>query len=95
MMKKSIGQDLIGYWFCRQVGLLIKLQVKWDGLFQSIEYIKNAERELKIELLKREIGGVKGGSKLTQEAKDLMEKYERFRNDAAEEIERIYEKYLA
>ncbi|HHY78142.1 MAG TPA: LysR family transcriptional regulator [Clostridiales bacterium] len=63
---------------------------------KALNILKNAERELNVKLLEREIGGAKGGgSKLTQEARRLIEKYEGFRNDAAQEIERIYAKYFA
>ncbi|MGI5998396.1 MAG: winged helix-turn-helix domain-containing protein [Lutispora sp.] len=59
---------------------------------KALNIIKNAEEELNMELLEREIGGAKGGgSKLTKEAKELIDKYERFRNAAVEEIEKIYE----
>lgn len=53
--------------------------------------IKNAEKELGFKLLIREIGGKNGGgSSITQEAVELIEKYEEFRKRAGFEIERIY-----
>lgn len=58
---------------------------------KALNILKKAERELNMELLEREIGGANGGgSKLTQDAKELIDKYERFRYAASEEIERIY-----
>lgn len=58
---------------------------------KAVSIIKKAEKELNMELLQREVGGAKGGgSTLTIEARELIGKYEKYRNDAAAEIERIY-----
>lgn len=53
--------------------------------------IKNAEKEFGFYLLTREVGGKNGGgSKLTPNAKELLEKYEEFQKKAGLAIERIY-----
>ena len=56
------------------------------------DILNRAEKELSIKLLEREVGGVKGGgSKLTDEARAIMAKYERFRKDSKLAIENIYD----
>ena len=53
--------------------------------------INNAEKNLGVKLLNREIGGSQGGgSNLTDEAMVLIRKYEKFREASSQEIERIY-----
>lgn len=58
---------------------------------KAISIIKNSEVMLDKKLLIREIGGSQGGgSNLTDEARELIKKYERFRENSAREIERVY-----
>lgn len=58
---------------------------------KATRIIKTTETNLNINLMNREIGGSwGGGSTLTDEAKELIEKYERYREEITKEIERIY-----
>lgn len=53
------------------------------------------ERRLGITLLERRVGGVSGGgSRLTQDARDFMKRYEAFRREIEEALGRIYEKHF-
>lgn len=50
-----------------------------------------AEQELHLTLLVKEIGGPSGGgSKLTREARDVIEKYEAYRRQSQLAIEKIF-----
>lgn len=56
------------------------------------DILNRAEKELNIKLLEREVGGAKGGgSKLTDEARQIMVKYEKFRESSKIAIEEIYD----
>lgn len=58
---------------------------------KAVAIIKKAEKELGFKLLIREIGGKNGGgSSITTEAWEMINKYEEFRKRAGLEIERIY-----
>ncbi len=58
---------------------------------KALSIIKNAEKELGYKLLNKEVGGKNGGgSSLTSEAGELIEKYEEFQQKATLEVERIY-----
>lgn len=59
---------------------------------KALNIIKRCEKEFGVKMLIREIGGSKGGgSYLTYEAKDLLSKYQMFKNEASKEIERLFE----
>jgi len=59
---------------------------------QAWHLIKDLEKRLGFNLLKRKVGGEGGGgSELTEEAKVLMDKYERFRCRVDEALISIYE----
>lgn len=56
------------------------------------DILNRAEKELNIKLLEREVGGAKGGgSTLTDEAREIMAKYESFRENSKLAIENIYD----
>lgn len=58
---------------------------------KALAIIKNAEKELGFKLLFRDIGGKNGGgSSVTPEGLELIEKYAEFSKRAGLEIERIY-----
>ncbi|MDR7871514.1 MAG: LysR family transcriptional regulator [Tissierellaceae bacterium] len=58
---------------------------------KATKIIKKTECNLNINLLDREIGGSwGGGSSLTDDAMELIRRYERFREESTREIERIY-----
>ena len=64
----------------------------------SISYTKardilnRAEKELNIKLLDREVGGAEGGgSKLTEDARKIMAKYDVYRIESSQSIDRIFE----
>ncbi len=64
----------------------------------SISYTKardilnRAEKELNIKLLDREVGGSKGGgSKLTEDARKIMAKYDVYRIESSQSIDIIFE----
>ncbi len=59
---------------------------------QAWNLFKSLEKRLGFKLLKRRVGGASGGgSELTQEAKDLMDKFETFSAKADEALNAIYE----
>lgn len=62
---------------------------------KAFRVIKKAEEGLGYKLLTTEIGGAGGGgSRLTEEAKLLVEKYENFEKQASKAIEKYYEKTM-
>jgi molybdate transport system regulatory protein len=55
--------------------------------------IKGLEERLGFKLLKRKVGGEKGGgSEITQEAKELMIKFKLFREEADQSLNSLYKK---
>ncbi len=58
--------------------------------------LKDVEGKLGFSLLDRRTGGLSGGgSIITPSGKRLMQRYERFREEANEALERIYHKHFA
>jgi len=58
---------------------------------QAWNLMKNLEKRLGFKLLERKIGGKSGGgSQLTEEARDLMMKFEMFRKRASESLNLLY-----
>ena len=58
---------------------------------QAWNLIKDLEKRLGFDLLKRKVGGEKGGgSELSEEAKELMMKFEIFRHKAKESLHLLY-----
>lgn len=56
------------------------------------EILLRAEKELEVKLLEREVGGIMGGgSKLTDDARNIMEKYERYSTQSKLAIEKIFQ----
>lgn len=61
---------------------------------KALKLINNAEKELGFTFLKRVIGGKSGGgSKLTDEGKAWLDKYEQYRDACIKENERLYQEY--
>lgn len=57
--------------------------------------ISNLEKNLGFEILDKYVGGIDGGgSTLTDEARELIKKYDEFERDIEENIEKIYRKYF-
>jgi len=57
--------------------------------------IRLMERRLGFPLLEKQVGGFSGGgSQLTSEAKDLVERYERFETDSIKAVEKVYQKHF-
>ena len=55
------------------------------------DILNRAEKELGIQLLHREVGGASGGgSKLTEDARKIMVKYEEYRRKSSLAIEEIF-----
>ncbi|MBA7520927.1 hypothetical protein ES705_13027 [subsurface metagenome] len=62
---------------------------------QAWNLIKDLERRLGFELLKRKVGGERGGgSEITDKARELMMKFEIFRERADQSLHLLYEKTL-
>jgi len=62
---------------------------------KATKLLKNAEEALGFPLTVRKIGGKSGGgSVLTEEAQDFMQRYEAYRNDCLESNAQLYEKYF-
>ena len=58
---------------------------------QAWNLIKDLEERLGFKLLKRKVGGENGGgSQLTEQARDLMMKFEIFRDKAQESLNLLY-----
>jgi len=59
---------------------------------QAWNLMKDLEKRLGFDLLKRKVGGESGGgSQLTEQARDLMMKFEMFRKRASESLILLYE----
>ncbi len=62
---------------------------------QAWNLIKNIEDKLGFKLLEKRIGGKKGGgSTLTNDAKQLMDKYEKLKIDADRTLKELYKKHF-
>jgi len=60
---------------------------------QAWNLIKDLEKRLGFELLKRKVGGEKGGgSEITDKARELMMKFEIFRERADQSLHLLYKK---
>jgi len=60
---------------------------------QAWNLMKNLEKRLGFNLLKRNVGGERGGgSEITQEARELMIKFKSFRGEADQTLNSIYKK---
>lgn len=58
--------------------------------------LRDIEEKLGFHILERKAGGVSGGgSVLTPSGKSLMRRYEQFRAEANEALERIYRKHFS
>lgn len=61
---------------------------------KALKLINNAEKELGIKFTTRVVGGKSGGgSKLTDEGREWLTKYEKFRDACLKENERLYREY--
>jgi molybdate transport repressor ModE-like protein len=59
---------------------------------KAIKLIASTEKAMGITLLERSIGGTEGGgSKLTSEARDLVDRYNRYEEASREAVEAIYQ----
>lgn len=59
---------------------------------KALRLIKTIESEMDFPVLERQVGGPSGGgSILTQEAKDLIERFDTFENKVETMIKKIYE----
>jgi molybdate transport system regulatory protein len=57
--------------------------------------LNNCEKQLGFDMIERRAGGVSGGgSNLTEAGKDFLHKYEQFRDDIDEAIEKIFRKHF-
>ena len=63
---------------------------------KALKLIRNAERAVGVPLIRRTTGGKDGGgSRLTPEGKELLAKYEAYRDQCAEANRRIYHQIFA
>ncbi|MCQ2555356.1 MAG: LysR family transcriptional regulator [Clostridia bacterium] len=61
---------------------------------KALKLIDNAEKELGFSFLTRVVGGkAGGGSYLTEEGKEWLNRYEAYRNACLEESRRLYETF--
>ena len=57
--------------------------------------MRNIEKKLNLPLLERHAGGVSGGGSLiTPQARELLDRYEKLRKDADRALEKIYKKHF-
>ncbi len=62
---------------------------------QAWNLINTLEKRLGFKLLRREVGGNSGGgSYLTEEARELVRKYDAFMQEADRELKKLYQKYF-
>ena len=62
---------------------------------KALKIIKRVEKEMDIKLLDTVVGGAGGGlSKLTDEARELLTKYDDMVGEVEKEVEKISKKYL-
>ena len=55
--------------------------------------LRSAESEMGVSLVERKVGGTAGGeARLTEECRELLQKYERFQKEMKEEAERRFRK---
>lgn len=75
-----------------KLGSLNKASVEMKMSYsKTMNIVKKCEILLDFKLLEREIGGSQGGgSKLTKEGKELVERYERFREISSKAIKEAY-----
>ena len=60
---------------------------------QAWNLIKDLEKRLGFNLLKRKVGGERGGgSEITEEARELMTKFKLFREEADQRLNLLYKK---
>jgi molybdate transport system regulatory protein len=60
---------------------------------QAWNLIKDLEKRLGFNLLKRKVGGERGGgSEITEEARELMTKFKLFRGEADQSLNSLYKK---
>lgn len=63
---------------------------------KAFKIIKNAEKELGFALTVREVGGKSGGgSTLTKEGKEWLERYEKYRDACVQANRKLYQEYFA
>jgi len=79
-----------------ELGSLRQAAISMDMSYSKAwKIIKNIETELNIPVLERHIGGKHGGgSTITEEARDLISKYERFKVNLEEIIDREVKRYF-
>jgi molybdate transport system regulatory protein len=57
--------------------------------------LKMVEEKLGFELIERKIGGMDGGgSQITDQGRDIMKNYEKFRKEVKTSLEKIYKKHF-
>ena len=62
---------------------------------KALKLMKNAETALGFSLISRVVGGKSGGgSTLTEEGRNFLQRYELYREECRRENERIYQKYF-
>lgn len=62
---------------------------------KAVKLIKNAENALGFPLTVRSVGGKSGGgSKLTKQGKEWLERYEAYRDACVESNKKLYEEYF-
>jgi len=56
--------------------------------------IKATEERLGIELVSKKAGGTDSGTTLTENGREFMRKYEQFKKESNETVDKIYKKYF-
>ncbi len=63
---------------------------------KAFNILKRAEEELNMTLIERVVGGVHGGgSKVTSDGEKLLEKFESYRTQCVDSIEKIYKEVFS
>lgn len=78
-----------------ETGSLRKAAISMNMAYtKALKLLQNAEKNLGYKLLDRVTGGHDGGgSRLTAEGKEWLDKYEKFSRECMENNQKLYEKY--
>ena len=79
-----------------ELGSLRKASIHMNMSYSKAwNLIKDLEDSLSLEILEKKIGGQQGGgSSLTQDARNLIDSYSKFSQEADKSIRLIFEKYF-
>ena len=80
-----------------KLGSLRKASIEMNMAYtKALQLVNKAEKELGFKLCEKSIGGKGGGgSVLSNEAREFMEKYEKYADECRRSSQEIYNRYFA